>query len=316
MITGIRHANVICSDFNKSWEFYIDKLGGIPDRDKKSAMAWRIPDADAQTIHGLEEPAQWYACLISYGEAGGDTIIDLLHFVKPATTGKPNNRLNNVGISRICLNVEDIDKAYNKLKAEGIEFISPPIDLEMRMGQPPTRTCNCKDPDGIIITLEQHPVGLERITTGIRYISVVCTDLKKSLEFYCDKLGGIPDLNKSAIHKTIISPNEKVAKAFGFDELAQWSGCLVRFSEDEEATALNLEQFMKPPVTGKAYDKVNNVGLTRMCFHVDDVDKMYNELKEKGVDFVSPPIETKSPTRGLFKACDCKDPDGIEITIE
>jgi len=154
MITGIVHMNVICSDLEKSWEFYVDKLGGIPDRDKKAALEPRPLPLESAKVMGFKEPAQLVACFIRFGKGEDVTAIDLEHFIKPVTIGKPYDRLNHVGITRICLRVDDVDRMYKELKAKGVEFISPPADEEL-----PTRglvrCCNCKDPDGIVITFSQ-----------------------------------------------------------------------------------------------------------------------------------------------------------------
>jgi len=67
--------------------------------------------------------------------------------------------LNNIGIVRVALACDDVDKAYNDLKVKGVEFLSPPqeVDLE-RPGQMPIKVVCFKDPDGIVLELVEYTV--------------------------------------------------------------------------------------------------------------------------------------------------------------
>jgi catechol 2,3-dioxygenase-like lactoylglutathione lyase family enzyme len=59
-----------------------------------------------------------------------------------------------------------------------------------------------------------------------------------------------------------------------------------------------------------------NVGSSHLCFVVDDLPRLYDRLRESGVDsFVSPPIEVDTGiNRGGF-ALYLKDPDGITVEL-
>ena len=58
---------------------------------------------------------------------------------------------------------------------------------------------------------------------------------------------------------------------------------------------------------------------SRGC-EVDDVDKVYNYLKLKGVEFISPPqvadLTPETPGKDLIKIATAKDPDGIFVQLE
>ena len=112
-------------------------------------------------------------------------------------------------------------------------------------------------------------------------------------------------------------PSQSMATALGFDEAAQWIAAYIHFGEkdDPEATVLDVLQWLKPPMHGKAYDGMNHIGINRICMAVDDVDKMYKDLKAKGVKFLSPPqdIRINLPGAKPGRICVCKDPDGVFI---
>lgn len=162
--------------------------------------------------------------------------------------------------------------------------------------------------------------GVDMIKRIIHF-NVVCSDLKKSLEFYVDLLGGhlLGNRDKVAIinRKT---ESEGVGIALGLGDTAEYKGWLIRWGYDKNATVLDLLQWTKPPSTGKPYNRINNVGITRISLEVDDVEKMYQELKSKGVEFISAPqvadLTPETPGRDLIKIATAKDPDGIFVQLE
>ena len=159
MIRGILHFNVVCTDLDRSMKFYGDILGGNVLGDTRLAAAERQVDTTGAGIAmGFEETPEWRACYIRFGDDENATVIDLLQWIKPAPIGKPHEKMNQVGIPRVALAVDDIDKIYNDLKAKGVEFISPPqvIDLE-RPGQAPIKVVCFKDPDGTVLEFSERP---------------------------------------------------------------------------------------------------------------------------------------------------------------
>ena len=146
----------------------------------------------------------------------------------------------------------------------------------------------------------------------IVHLNVVVSDIEKSRKFYCDLLGG--HIVGGRMWKT---ESKGVGIGLGLGETAEWKAYLIRFGYDKQATVIDLLQWTKPASTGKPYAKLNNVGIARMALAVDDVDKTYNELKAKGVEFISPPqdvdLAPEMPGRGLIRIVTCKDPDGTAI---
>ncbi|MEM9397808.1 MAG: VOC family protein, partial [Pseudomonadota bacterium] len=54
-------------------------------------------------------------------------------------------------VVRICLISENLAEAYDELKREGVEFLSPPAACHDRLAD----VAVCKDPDGTLIELLQ-----------------------------------------------------------------------------------------------------------------------------------------------------------------
>ena len=148
--------NVVVSDIEESMKFYCDLLGGhIVGGTEKEAVIKRKTESKGVGIGlGLGETAEWKACLIRFGYDKKATVIDLLQWTKPASTGKPYEKLNNVGIARMALEVDDVDKTYSDLKSKGVQFISPPQDVDLVPESPKQgiiRIATCLDPDGTAV---------------------------------------------------------------------------------------------------------------------------------------------------------------------
>jgi catechol 2,3-dioxygenase-like lactoylglutathione lyase family enzyme len=155
------HFNIVCRDLDTSLKFYRDLLGGHMLGDTRKAAAERGVNTRGAGIGlGFKVVPEWRACFIRFGDDEKATVIDLLQWIKPVPVGKPHGKMNHVGIPRVALSVDNIDKAYKNLKAKGVKFISPPqlIDLKreaigLKSVQKPIRFAVCWDPDGNAIEL-------------------------------------------------------------------------------------------------------------------------------------------------------------------
>ena len=115
----------------------------------------------------------------------------------------------------------------------------------------------------------------------IDYTMVIVSDMKRSVEFYRDKLG---------IPLKFESP-EWTEFQTGATTLALHGGCITeeRRGGPEKAA-----------------------GTCSIGFNVLDLDKTYEELKARGINFVMPPTERDG--EGIRLAI-CSDPDGLPISF-
>jgi catechol 2,3-dioxygenase-like lactoylglutathione lyase family enzyme len=114
----------------------------------------------------------------------------------------------------------------------------------------------------------------------------------------------------------------EIGKAMGFDVPTRSRAYLLAFGEGSKtspSTLVDLLQWTKPSVKGEPYDSLNNVGIARLCFAVDDIDKTYEDLRSKGVQFINPPqnIELRPGAKDSLphRVCCFKDPDGIILEL-
>jgi lactoylglutathione lyase len=117
----------------------------------------------------------------------------------------------------------------------------------------------------------------------IDYTMVVVSDMSRSVEFYHDRLG---------IPLKFQSPD--------------WT------EFQTGTTTLALHGGGIRPTTPPAGDPTKQAGSCSIGFNVADVDKTYEELKAKGINFVMPP--TQREDEGI-KLAVCVDPDGLPIAF-
>ena len=116
----------------------------------------------------------------------------------------------------------------------------------------------------------------------IDYTMVIVSDMERSIEFYRDKLG-IPLKFQSPDWSEFLT---------GTTTLALHGGGIPR------------------KATGGPADK--DAGTCSIGFNVDDVDKTYEELRAKGINFVMPPTQREG--EGI-KLAVCIDPDGLPVSF-
>ena len=118
----------------------------------------------------------------------------------------------------------------------------------------------------------------------VDYVMVMVSDMTRAVKFYRDSLG---------IPLKFESP--------GWTEF------------QTGATTLALHGGATPQEHSKNQDpEKSNAGTCSIGFSVQNLDKVYDELKAKGVKFVLPPSERKD--EGIRLAV-CLDPDGLPVSF-
>ena len=151
------HININVRDLERSIAFY-RKLGfeifipGIPYLALDNAPeAKSLPD-DAATALGVTRGTRGRACILQLDQ--GFPKIDLTEFADLQQSEPLRN--SDRGLVRICLITEDLRSEVERLKAEGVEFLSEPKGGHGDLAD----VAVCRDPDGTLIELLQ--VYLER----------------------------------------------------------------------------------------------------------------------------------------------------------
>ncbi|SRR6266849_1348816 len=154
----IFHVNINCSNLERSLEFY--KLIGFkelldfnqtPNKLATKTIAEKKPPIEPGLgpALGLPEESRGRARLLALGDDPRATRVDLIEWVAPKAEGKPYPHLAHLGIARICFKVKDAWKAYEELKAKGVEPFTEPHETGLG-GSRQVFFC-CRDPDGTIL---------------------------------------------------------------------------------------------------------------------------------------------------------------------
>lgn len=145
MIKSIFHININVKDFDRSLAFY--KMLGFK-------VVLNIGEgANPANDKGLGIPnSVGRAALLALGDDPRATRIDLIEWKQPKTEGEPYPHLYHTGAARIALFTKGIDEEYERLKGEGVEFVSEPVVLRFPNGAGSKFFC-FKDPDGTFLEL-------------------------------------------------------------------------------------------------------------------------------------------------------------------
>ncbi len=148
-VTGMVHANINCSDFDRSLEFY-QRLG--------FELVAMVPETNTPEVAAAVGMPPYRVRGGILRLPGESTLLDLLEWQDPTDPEPPYPHLYHLGLARIALRTTDLEADLAELAAAGITPIGPPADVEWA-GQPTSRIACFPDPDGTIVELVQIPVG-------------------------------------------------------------------------------------------------------------------------------------------------------------
>jgi len=140
---AVRHAGIVVSDLEKSLEFYRDLLG-------LKVKTRAVESGDY--IDQLNEKTAILVTTVKMSADDGPTLIELLKFNWPEVKPEKAPGPFKIGLTHIAFTVDNLEKVYQKLLANGIHFNCPPII-------PPNgkaKATFCKDPDGTLVELVEE----------------------------------------------------------------------------------------------------------------------------------------------------------------
>lgn len=145
MISAVNHVGLTVSSLDRALAFYRDVLGldVVLQQEKEGGYLAAItgyPGAHVRMAQ-LEAPA---------GER-----IELFEYAEPMGSGRPLEPFN-VGITHVCLVVDDIRAAHRRLVEAGAEPFSEPVQLDTGANAGGW-DLYVRDPDGIVLELFQPP---------------------------------------------------------------------------------------------------------------------------------------------------------------
>ena len=160
MIRGIHHVAVSTPDLARIVAFYRDAFGA----EVVYEGGWPAGSDVIDEIVGLRGSHAKQAMLRL-----GNAYVEFFEYVSPPGAAKdPRHGVNDHGYTHFCLDVQDIDAEYERLRAAGMTFNCPPPHFEGS----PIRATYGRDPDGNVIEIQQiadpeHDFAIERTTSAV-----------------------------------------------------------------------------------------------------------------------------------------------------
>jgi len=159
------HFNVVCSDFDRSYDFYTKVVGMRP---LTSSSAGTSSDADAPSrtgmrpgegrsapgdgpgiaeLLGFKGTGDYRGAFLYFGSHAKGPYLDLLEWKDPAPPVERSAR--NIGLSRVALQVDDMGEHLARLERHGVPLVSAP--KEFVLGVTRVRVVCFRDPDGVLL---------------------------------------------------------------------------------------------------------------------------------------------------------------------
>ncbi|MGH7960335.1 MAG: VOC family protein [Candidatus Binatia bacterium] len=140
----------------------------------------------------------------------------------------------------------------------------------------------------------------------IFHVNICVRDMERSIRFY-------QDLGFTKVNDFVLD-DPSVGDALGL-QAKKLRGVFMRLGDNPDAPVLDLVQFIDPSPQGQPYPTLNNIGICRIAFTVDDIDKTYEELKAKRVEFLAPLKKIDGPGGAKIGVVCFKDPDGTILEL-
>ena len=142
---GLHHLALSTPNLERCVDFYCRVLGAEVATLESS---WPIGTAHAdRSLETTGSSARFVHIKV------GKAFIEIFEFLSPDPV-QPNRRSIDFGIAHLCFEVDDLDVEYNRMKACGMDFQSPPVNFGDG-----SRYVYGKDPDGNILEFLEAPVG-------------------------------------------------------------------------------------------------------------------------------------------------------------
>jgi catechol 2,3-dioxygenase-like lactoylglutathione lyase family enzyme len=140
------------------------------------------------------------------------------------------------------------------------------------------------------------------------HVNICVRDMERSIRFY-------ESIGFTKVSDFMLGGGEpSIGAALGLP-VKKLRGVFMRLGADPNAPVLDLVQFVDPPHQGQPYPTLNNIGICRIAFLVDDIDAVYKELQAKQVEFVAPLQMLDGPRGSKIGVVCFKDPDGTVLEL-
>lgn len=299
-IIGFNHIGISVQDLDKMVAFY------------QAATSYEVikrytvkDNAAANRLYGQDSVAYETAVL-----RGPNMLLELTEFEDQTDTTLARMSPIGPGMTHTCYQGPADKPVYDKFKKAGAEILS--------RGDGPVGTSSVRvsyaygyDPEGNMMELEQMPNILIKMAIGTEWaeenpmwmtqVALMSHDVKRLSDFYEKVLEIKPyRVNSYGPHPSL----DAIVDIDGVTIDASW------FGMDTQGKKMELMQYTNPVPTERTnIPKLTDLGYS-FSFEVEDIQKEYKRLQEKGVHFISEPQQMQD-----FWTVFAQDPDGNVFSL-
>jgi catechol 2,3-dioxygenase-like lactoylglutathione lyase family enzyme len=299
---------VTVKDMNKSVKFYRDVLGfnKIGDNEFNGEVYEKLNGVFGLNIRVVRMQL-------------GDEFIELTDYLTAGGRSIPEDqKSNDLFFQHIAIVVSDMDKAFQQLKNNNVEFVStaPQTLPATNVAAAGIKAFYFHDIDNHNLELIYFPKGKgnpkwqssnNKIFLGIDHTAIGVSNTENSQKFYQDLLG---------IERKGDSWN------FGAEQehLNNVEGASLHITgfRATEGPGIEFLQYLKPG-PGKPYPtdtKAHDIWFWQTTLFTNDAEVLYNKLKDSGYIFISKELSHQQLNGIHTKAFIVKDPDGHAVMIK
>jgi catechol 2,3-dioxygenase-like lactoylglutathione lyase family enzyme len=319
----------------------LNLAAGVPDQDPVQAL-----QAVGITVSDMERSIAFYSTVLDFEKTSdqevwgseyehlqgvfglrvrvvrmklGEEELELSEYLAPPGRPAPaDSRSNDRWFQHIAIIVSDMDRAYERLRANRVRHASagPQLLPAWNRHAGGIRAFYFKDPDGHPLEILQFPpdkgqakwhAASDRLFLGIDHTAIVVDDTEESLRFYRDLLG----LRIAGESENFGPEQERLNNVFG---------ARLRITALRAARGPGIEflEYLAPRDGRPIPDDVraNDLVYWQTRFATPDAPSMARRLFGAGVRFISPgAVELQNGSLGFTRGLVVRDPDGHAIQI-
>ena len=145
----------------------------------------------------------------------------------------------------------------------------------------------------------------KKMITGFNHSGFVVRDIDKMVEFYRDTLG-----------LTVLREADSVAPPEGNHTGIPGSHrTLIFVGKPEGEHSLELVHYIEPKSADPGRPDRHELGAAHICFNVEGLAKMHEDLTARGIEFITPPLWRDTDDGGKSGICYFKDPEGNFVEL-
>jgi catechol 2,3-dioxygenase-like lactoylglutathione lyase family enzyme len=242
----------------------------------------------------------------------GEEMLELTEYLAPKGRALPSDmRPNDLAFQHVAIIVSDMDQAYARLRAAGVEHAStgPQRLPDWNRNAGGISAFYFRDPDRHFLEILHFPVGkgldkwhrADRLFLGIDHTAIVVSDTDRSLALYRDAL----QLRVAGESENFDSEQEHLNNVFG-------ARLRITALRAAKGPGVELLEYLAPRSGRPAPDdlQANDVAHWQITMLTRQPDGVFDLARQRLLSLVSPVVTPAAPSTGLRRATLTRDPDG------